>query len=88
MGYLIQAHPDEQKPAQPGADCRLPAVLDVLRWPRATIAVAVRLLRTVTLRIGGGVMPPLDEGDLLYMLTVLPALSAGKHPSCRNKPTG
>jgi Cu(I)/Ag(I) efflux system membrane protein CusA/SilA len=29
-------------------------------------------------RIGGEFMPPLDEGDLLYMPTALPGLSAGK----------
>ena len=30
------------------------------------------------LRLGGEFMPPLDEGDLLYMPTALPGLSAGK----------
>jgi len=30
------------------------------------------------LRLGGEFMPPLDEGDLLYMPSALPGLSAGK----------
>ncbi|RYP43874.1 hypothetical protein DL770_011534 [Monosporascus sp. CRB-9-2] len=30
------------------------------------------------MRIGGEFMPPLDEGDLLYMPSALPGLSAGK----------
>ena len=30
------------------------------------------------LQLGGEFMPPLDEGDLLYMPTALPGLSAGK----------
>src|SRR5258706_1811959 len=30
------------------------------------------------LRLGGEFMPPLDEGDMLYMPSALPGLSAGK----------
>jgi Cu(I)/Ag(I) efflux system membrane protein CusA/SilA len=33
-------------------------------------------------RLGGEFMPMMDEGDLLYMPTALPGLSAGKRPSC------
>jgi len=29
-------------------------------------------------RLGGEFMPPLDEGDVLYMPSALPGLSAGK----------
>ncbi|MBZ0093720.1 MAG: CusA/CzcA family heavy metal efflux RND transporter, partial [Sulfuricellaceae bacterium] len=53
----------------------------VLRHPRATLAAAL-LLVLATLwplaHIGSEFMPPLDEGDLLYMPTALPGLSAAK----------
>ena len=84
MGYLIRGRiPDEQKnPLNRVLIAAYRPVLDtVLRWPRATIAVAVLLLVATAwpmLRIGGEFMPPLDEGDLLYMPTALPGLSAGK----------
>ena len=84
MGYLIRGRiPDEQKnPLNRLLIKAYQPLLDgVLRWPRATIAVAVLLLAATAwpmLRIGGEFMPPLDEGDLLYMPTALPGLSAGK----------
>ena len=84
MGYLIRGRiPDEQKnPLNRWLINAYRPVLDaVLRWPRATIAVAVLLLAATAwpmLRIGGEFMPPLDEGDLLFMPTALPGLSAGK----------
>ena len=84
MGYLIRGRiPDEQKnPLNRVLIAAYRPVLDaVLRWPRATIAVALLLLAATAwpmLRIGGEFMPPLDEGDLLYMPTALPGLSAGK----------
>ena len=84
MGYLIRGRiPAEQKnPLNRWLIQAYRPVLDaVLRWPRATIAVAVLLLAATAwpmLRIGGEFMPPLDEGDLLFMPTALPGLSAGK----------
>jgi Cu(I)/Ag(I) efflux system membrane protein CusA/SilA len=58
-----------------------PLLLRVLRAPKATLAIAVLLL-LVSLwplsRIGSEFMPPMDEGDLLYMPSALPGLSAGK----------
>ena len=84
MGYLIRGRiPAEQKnPLNRFLIAVYRPLLDaVLRWPRATIAVAVVLLAITAwpmLRIGGEFMPPLDEGDLLFMPTALPGLSAGK----------
>jgi Cu(I)/Ag(I) efflux system membrane protein CusA/SilA len=58
-----------------------PLLARVLRHPKATIALAV-LAAAATVwpasRLGGEFMPPLDEGDLLYMPSALPGLSAGK----------
>ncbi len=52
-----------------------------LRWPKATLAIAAVVLAATAypvMKLGGEFMPPLDEGDLLYMPTALPGLSAGK----------
>ncbi|MFZ4832195.1 efflux RND transporter permease subunit [Rouxiella sp. Mn2063] len=57
-------------------------ILDLaLRRPRATLLLALLLLGLTAAplsRLGGEFMPPLDEGDLLYMPTALPGLSADK----------
>ncbi len=84
MGYLIRGRiPDEQKnPINRALIWIYRPLLDaVLRWPRATIAAAVVLLAATAWpasQIGGEFMPPLDEGDLLFMPTALPGLSPGK----------
>ncbi|MES2721340.1 MAG: efflux RND transporter permease subunit [Pseudomonadota bacterium] len=58
-----------------------PVLSSVLTHPRRTLALAV-LVVILSLwplsRLGGEFMPPLDEGDLLYMPSALPGLSAGK----------
>jgi Cu(I)/Ag(I) efflux system membrane protein CusA/SilA len=56
-----------------------PALKWVLRKPRLTLAIAgVALALTIfpIARLGAEFMPPLEEGDLLYMPTALPGLSA------------
>ena len=58
-----------------------PLLDGVLRWPKLTLAVAALLLAASLWplqHIGGEFMPRLDEGDLLYMPSALPGLSAGK----------
>ncbi|TCS33061.1 Cu(I)/Ag(I) efflux system membrane protein CusA/SilA [Paucimonas lemoignei] len=52
-----------------------------LRHPVATIGIAVVALVLTVIplsRLGGEFLPPLDEGDLLYMPSALPGLSASK----------
>jgi Cu(I)/Ag(I) efflux system membrane protein CusA/SilA len=52
-----------------------------LRWPKATLAIAAVVLAATAypvMQLGGEFMPALDEGDLLYMPTALPGLSAAK----------
>jgi Cu(I)/Ag(I) efflux system membrane protein CusA/SilA len=55
-----------------------PVLEAVLRFPKTAIVVAV-LLVAVTIypftKLGSEFMPPLDEGDLLYMPTTTPGLS-------------
>ena len=58
-----------------------PVIRFVLSHPRATVAVAVlatALTAWPAFRLGTEFMPPLDEGDLLYMPTALPGLAVGK----------
>ena len=84
MGYLIRGRiPDERRnPLNRLLIATYRPLLNVvLAWPKATIAVGIVLLASTAwpiLKIGGEFMPPLDEGDLLYMPTALPGLSAGK----------
>ena len=84
MGYLIRGRiPDEQaNPLNRGLIAAYRPLLDaVLRFPKATLALAVVVLVASLWplqHIGSEFMPQLDEGDLLYMPTALPGLSAGK----------
>ena len=58
-----------------------PVIDAVLTRPGVTLGIALVLLAVTAwpaLRLGREFMPPLDEGDLLYMPTALPGLSAGK----------
>lgn len=84
MGYLIRGRiPDEQKnPLNRFLIAAYRPLLDgVLRFPKATL-VAAAVIAVITVwpmtRLGGEFMPPLDEGDLLYMPSALPGLSVGK----------
>jgi Cu(I)/Ag(I) efflux system membrane protein CusA/SilA len=84
MGYLIRGRiPDEQKNPLNRFLIALyrPLLEGVLRFPKTTLLVA-GLIVVVTAwplsRLGGEFLPPLDEGDLLYMPSALPGLSAGK----------
>ena len=50
----------------------------VMRWPKATLAIAGAIFLTTLVpfsQLGGEFLPPLDEGDLLYMPSALPGLS-------------
>ena len=84
MGYLIRGHIPNEK-ANPLNRFLIavyrPLLAAVLEWPKATLAVAALLLGLSLWplqHIGGEFMPRLDEGDLLYMPSALPGLSAGK----------
>jgi Cu(I)/Ag(I) efflux system membrane protein CusA/SilA len=58
-----------------------PLLSKVLHFPKVTIGIAL-ILVLITLyplgKLGSEFMPPLDEGDLLYMPTALPGLSVSK----------
>lgn len=84
MGYWIRGRlPSElHNPLNRGL-IRLyqPALDAVLRRPRTTLAAAGLIFLTglwPLSHLGGEFLPPLDEGDLLYMPSALPGLSAQK----------
>ncbi|MEN8505420.1 MULTISPECIES: efflux RND transporter permease subunit [Paraburkholderia] len=84
MGYLIRGRiPHENANPINRVLIRLyrPWLEATLRRPWIAIGIAVLAL-VITLvpvsRLGGEFMPPLDEGDLLYMPTALPGISAAK----------
>ena len=84
MGYLIRGRiPDERSNPLSRALIAIyrPALNLVLRFPKATLlcsAVIVIVSTWPLSQLGGEFMPPLDEGDLLYMPSTLPGISAGK----------
>ncbi|TCS11901.1 efflux RND transporter permease subunit [Caulobacter sp. BK020] len=84
MGWLIRGRiPDEaSNPINRGLTALYRPALDgVLARPRLTLAVAAVALLTTAWplsRLGGEFMPPMDEGDLLYMPSALPGLSTAK----------
>jgi len=84
MGYLIRGRipPEERNPLNRWLlRAYRPLLERVLHRPGATIvgSLVVLLLTAVPVaRLGGEFLPPLDEGDLLYMPSALPGLSAGK----------
>ncbi|MCZ7837286.1 CusA/CzcA family heavy metal efflux RND transporter [Leclercia adecarboxylata] len=58
-----------------------PLLLKVLRWPKTTLLVAVMSVLTVIWplnKIGGEFLPQINEGDLLYMPSTLPGISAAQ----------
>jgi len=84
MGYLVRGRirAERANPLNRWLTALYAPILDaVLRWPKATLALAGLLLLTALVplgRLGGEFMPAMDEGTLLYMPTALPGLSAGK----------
>ncbi|MGZ2748548.1 efflux RND transporter permease subunit [Burkholderia stagnalis] len=84
MGYLIRGRiPHEH--ANPISRVLIrsyrPLLEATLRrpWLAIGLAVVALVLTAVPIaRLGGEFMPPLDEGDLLYMPTALPGISAAK----------
>nr|MBF0223404.1 efflux RND transporter permease subunit [Desulfobulbaceae bacterium] len=58
-----------------------PAVDLVLKWRKTTILVALLLIGSIAYplsQMGSEFMPPLNEGDLLYMPTTMPGVSITK----------
>ena len=84
MGYLVRGRipPEQRNPINRALIAAYRPALDaVLRHPKATLGIAAVLVALTAwpiLRLGAEFLPPLGEGDLLYMPTALPGLSSGK----------
>ncbi len=58
-----------------------PLLLKVLHWPKVTLLIALLSLTTILWplsKIGGEFLPSINEGDLLYMPSTLPGVSAAQ----------
>lgn len=84
MGYFIRGHvtPEEKNPINRFLHrAYQPLITTVLRFPKITLMSALILTLIgfwpVT-RIGSEFIPPLDEGDLMYMPTTYAGISIGK----------
>jgi Cu(I)/Ag(I) efflux system membrane protein CusA/SilA len=84
MGYFIRGRvvPEARNPVN---RLLIAVYLPVLRWslarPGATLVLAALFLASAAWplqRIGSEFIPPLDEGDLMYMPTTYPGISIGK----------
>jgi len=84
MGYFVRGTilPEKHNPVnrmlQRGYR---PLLHTALKYPRAIVACALLLLIVSAVpasRIGSEFMPPLDEGDLMYMPTTYPGISIGQ----------
>ncbi|MFM2480433.1 efflux RND transporter permease subunit [Celerinatantimonas sp. YJH-8] len=84
MGYFIRGkiRPEHHNPINKilvGA--YIPAIKLVLTWPKTTLvcALAITIIGFWPVsKLGSEFMPPLDEGDLMYMPTTYPGISIGK----------
>ncbi|WP_285163670.1 efflux RND transporter permease subunit [Shewanella goraebulensis] len=84
MGYFVRGKiPDEKKNPLSRFLIAIyePILRLVLRFPKFTILLAIIALGSAVYpmtKMGSEFMPELEEGDLLYMPTTLPSVSAGK----------
>ncbi len=84
MGYFIRGRiiPEDKNPINRGLVAVYRPVIDlVIRAPKATLVVSALILVVglwPATRLGSEFMPPLDEGDLMYMPTTYPGVSIDK----------
>ncbi|BDM62886.1 cation transporter [Shewanella sp. NFH-SH190041] len=84
MGYVIRGKipPEQRNPiSRVLIAAYRPALKLVLSYPKLTLALALVALLSAWYpysQMGREFMPELEEGDLLYMPTTLPGISAGK----------
>jgi len=84
MGFFIRGKvvAEHDNPINRGLIAAYRPIIDhVIRRPKGTLAVAAAILVVglwPATRLGSEFMPPLDEGDLMYMPTTYPGLSIDK----------
>ncbi len=84
MGYFIRGKvlPEHKNPINRVLTAAyMPALRKVLQFPKVTLSIAVLVMFVgfwPVDKIGSEFIPPLDEGDLMYMPTTYPGISIGK----------
>ena len=84
MGYFIRGKvlPEHKNPVNRFLTfIYMPALKAVLNFPKVTLFVALIVLAIGIYpinKVGSEFIPPLDEGDLMYMPTTYPGISIGK----------
>ena len=84
MGYFVRGKilPERRNPVNRALIAvYLPVLKSVLSYPKTTLAIAALVVASSLWplsRIGSEFIPPLDEGDLMYMPTTYPGISIGK----------
>ncbi|MCF5425691.1 efflux RND transporter permease subunit, partial [Pseudomonas syringae] len=84
MGYWIRGRipTEQQNPLNRWLIAAYRPVLDaVLAWPKLTLSLALLVFLSSIWplsQLGGEFLPQMDEGDVLYMPSALPGLSASK----------
>ncbi|MCG9657140.1 efflux RND transporter permease subunit [Vibrio mediterranei] len=84
MGYFIRGKvlPEHKNPVNKALIVLYRPMLNLsLRYPKSMIVLAIVLMGSAfypTSKLGSEFIPPLDEGDLMYMPTTYPGISIGK----------
>lgn len=84
MGYFIRGKvlPEHKNPINKGLITLYKPLLKIsLKYPKSMIVLAIALMGSAyypTTKLGSEFIPPLDEGDLMYMPTTYPGISIGK----------
>ncbi len=84
MGYFIRGKilPENKNPVNRALVGLYRPLLNVsLTYPKTMIVIAIALMASAyypLTKIGSEFIPPLDEGDLMYMPTTYPGISIGK----------
>ena len=84
MGYFIRGHvtPEHKNPINRVLIAAYrPIIESVIRFPKGTLVLAAVILAVglwPATQLGSEFMPPLDEGDLMYMPTTYPGVSIDK----------
>ncbi|WP_422766667.1 efflux RND transporter permease subunit [Photobacterium leiognathi subsp. mandapamensis] len=84
MGYFVRGRilPESKNPINKALIALYRPMLNIsLRFPKTIIAIAIVLMASsyypIT-KLGSEFIPPLNEGDLMYMPTTYPGISIGK----------
>ncbi|NIY93549.1 efflux RND transporter permease subunit [Vibrio diazotrophicus] len=84
MGYFIRGKilPEHKNPVNRALVGLYRPLLNLsLKFPKSVLVLAVALMASAyypTSKLGSEFIPPLDEGDLMYMPTTYPGISIGK----------